>query len=54
MTVATANLNRVQEGGSEEIEVYTPIREAQTSEVRKYEQKRNRPNADCGSSLSRP
>ncbi len=38
MTVATASLKRVQEGGLEEIEVYGPICVAQTSEVRKDEQ----------------
>ncbi len=46
MTVAMANLKRVQEGGSGEIEVYAPICVAHTNEVREYEDKNNRPNAD--------
>jgi hypothetical protein len=54
MTVATANLKLIQEGGSEEYKVYAPICVGQTSEVREYEQKSNRPDADCGSLLSRP
>ena len=52
MTVATANLKRVQEGRSEEIEVYPPICVAQTNEVREYEDKSNCPNADCESLFS--
>ena len=53
MTVATENLIRVQEG-LEGIKVYGPICVAQTNEVRKYEQKSNRSNADCGYLLGRP
>jgi hypothetical protein len=48
MTVATANLKQIQEGGLQEIKVYTPICVAQTSEIRKYEQQGDRPDTDYG------
>src|SRR5258708_7698840 len=52
MTVATANLEPSQEGGSGEYKVCAPVCVAQASKIREYKQKGNRPDADCGSVLS--